>query len=86
MGLKDRLQKVEQEAEGFYETLELPDGKKVKYEAGEMLDVLCAVLDRREHRLLPALRSMDTTEGMTGLVRAIEGSRERVERGGGDGG
>jgi hypothetical protein len=86
MGLKDRLQKVEQEAEGFYETLELPDGTKVKYEAGEMFEVLCAVLDRREHRLLPTLRQMDTTEGMAGLVHAIEGSRERVESGGGDGG
>jgi hypothetical protein len=46
-----------------------------------MFEVLCAIIDRREHRLLPALLSLDTNEGMPGLVRALEGSRERVEEG-----
>jgi hypothetical protein len=77
--IRGRLDKLEQEAEGFYETLQLPDGSTVKYEAGEMFEVLCAVLDRREHPLLPYLRQMDTNQGMPGLVRAIEGSREHVE-------
>ena len=76
-----RLDKLAQEAEGLYETLELPDGTKIRYEAGEMFEVLSAVLDRREHRLLPYLRQMNTNRGMAGLVCAIESSRERREDG-----
>ena len=75
--IRGRLDKLEQEAEGLYETLTLPDGSTVKYEAGELFEVLCAVLDRREHPLLPYLRQMNTNRGMAGLVAAIEGSRER---------
>jgi len=71
-----RLDKLEQEAEGLYETLLLPDGSTVKYEAGEKLEVLYALLDRREHWLLPYLRAMDTNEGMAGLVRALEGGTD----------
>ena len=80
-GVRGRLDKLEQGAEGIYETLTLEDGTKIRYEDGEMFEVLCAVLDRREHPLLPYLRQMDTNRGMPGLVRAIEGSRERVEGG-----
>ncbi len=78
-GIDRRLDKLEQEAGGLYETLQLPDGSTLRYEAGEMFEALCAVLDRREHRLLSALRSIDTAEGMPGLVRALEGSRARRE-------
>jgi hypothetical protein len=81
MGIKDRLRKVEQETEEFYETLELPDGTKIRYEVGEMFEALSAVLDHREHHLLPNLRQIDTNQGMPGLVRALEGRRERVEGG-----
>jgi hypothetical protein len=79
--IRGRLDKLEQEAEGLFETLTLEDGTEIRYEVGEMFEVLCAVLDRREHPLLPYLRQMDTNQGMPGLVRAIEGSRERVEGG-----
>ncbi len=79
--IRGRIDKLQQEAEGFYETLTLPDGTEIKYEADEMFEVLCAVFDRREHRLLPILRQMNTYQGMPGLVRAIEGSRERAEEG-----
>ena len=82
--VRGRLGKLEQEAEGLYETLTLPDGTEIRYEGEEMFEVLCAVLDRREHRLLPYRRQMDTNQEMPGLVRAIEGSREREEEGGHD--
>jgi hypothetical protein len=72
-GLGRRLGKLERETEEFYEVLTLEDGTTVKYESGEGLEVLFAVLDRREHWLLPYLRAMDTNEGMPGLVRALEG-------------
>jgi hypothetical protein len=75
-GLDRRLDKLEQEAEGLYEVLILEDGTTVKYESGEMLEVLYAMLDRREHRLLPYLRAMDTNQGMPGLVRALEGGTD----------
>jgi hypothetical protein len=71
-----RLDKLEQATEGLYETLRLPDGTTVKYESGEKLEVLYALLDRREHWLLPYLRAMDTNAGMPGLVRALEGGAD----------
>ena len=75
-GLDRRLDKLEQEAEGLYEVLILEDGTKIRYESGEMLEVLYAMLDRREHRLLPYLRAMNTNQGMPGLVRALEGGTD----------
>ena len=80
-GVKGRLDKLEQEAEGLYETLELPDGTEIKYEAGEMFEAFLACMDRREHPLLPYIRQTDTNQGMPRLVRALEGGRERVEAG-----
>jgi hypothetical protein len=71
-----RLDKLEQETEGLYETLRLPDGTTVKYESGEKLEALFALLDGREHWLLPYLRAMDTNAGMPGLVHAIEGGAD----------
>jgi len=75
--IRGRLDKLEQESEEFYETLVLPNGTEITYEAGELFDVLCAVLDGREHRLLPYLRAVDTNQGMPGLIRAIESSKAR---------
>lgn len=78
MGLRDKLKRLEQEAEGnLYETLTLPDGTEIRHAPGEMFEVLSAVLDDREHRLLPYLRQIDTKKGMGGLVRALEASKER---------
>ena len=72
MGLRDRLRRLEQDAE-LGGTLTLPDGTAVRYGPGEMLDALYAAMEGQEHRLLPYLRQIPTREGMPGLVRAIEG-------------
>lgn len=71
---------MEREAAEFYDTLKLPDGTEVRYTGEEMLEALCACIESREHRLLPYLRRAEpeTTQGMPGLIRAIEGSRERA--------
>jgi hypothetical protein len=76
--LRGRLAKLEQEAGEFYETLRLPDGTEVRYETSELLDALCAAIDGSEHRLLLYFRQMDTTQGMPGIIRAIEGSSQHA--------
>ncbi len=76
-GLDRRLGKLERETEEFHEVLTLEDGTKIRYESGEKLEVLSALLDRREHWLLPYLRrAMDTNKGIAGLVRALEGGAD----------
>ena len=63
--------------------LTLPDGTEVRYrlgspeDGGDMYEAFAAYMDGCEHWLLPYVRQMDTTEGFPGLIRAIEGSRER---------
>jgi hypothetical protein len=86
-GIRGRLGKLEQEAEGLYETLTLEDGTKIRCDPGEMFEALSAVIVRSpsEHPLLPHLRAVDTTEGMPGLIRALEASHARREGGGRDG-
>jgi len=77
-GLRQRVGRLEREAEGYlYEVLGLPDGTEIRHAPEELLDVLCAVLDGLEHRLLPDLRAMDTNQGMPGLIRAIQSSKAR---------
>lgn len=75
MGIRGRLERLETEAAGLYETLRLPDGSAVLYTGEEMLGALSAAIRREEHRLLPRIRKVDTREGMPGLIRALEGSR-----------
>ena len=75
-GIGQSLGRLERETEEFYEVLTLEDGTTVKYESAEKLEVLFAVLDGREHWLLPYLRAMDTNAGMGGLVRALEGGAD----------
>lgn len=77
MGLRDKLKRLEKVADEGSGVLVLPDGTKIRYGNGELLDAFLAAMDRQEHRLLPYVRQMDTTEGLPGLIRAIEGSRER---------
>jgi hypothetical protein len=79
-----RLDKLEHEAKGLYEVLQLPDGTKIRYEAGDLLEAFLACMDRREHWLVPHVRRMSTREGFAGLINALESSRTRVEGGGGD--
>jgi hypothetical protein len=79
MGLRRWVKRLERDAEGLHHTLRLPDGTEVRYTGEEMLHAVSAAIRREEHRLLPHIRQMDTTEGMPGLIRAIEGSRRQSE-------
>jgi hypothetical protein len=72
------IKRLEREAGDLHGTLRLPEGTEIRYEGGEMLDAFLAAIDGQEHRLLPYLRQIDTTQGMPGLIRAIEGSRVRA--------
>jgi len=74
--INERLRKLEQEAGGLYQTLTLRDGTKLMYEPEEMLDAIFAALDGEDHPLMPYIRSMDTPEGIPGLVRTLESSGE----------
>ena len=75
MGLRDRLRRLEQDAP-LGGTLRLPDGTEIRYGPEELLDALCAAIEGEQHRLLPYLRQIDTNQGMPGLIRALEGSRD----------
>jgi hypothetical protein len=77
----DRLRKVEQGAEGPYQTLTLEDGTKLKYEPKEMIDAIFAAIEGRDHPLLLYIRRMDTDEGIPGLVRALEGNGDAERNG-----
>jgi hypothetical protein len=85
MGLRDKLKRLEQLEGETVGVLTLPSGESVRYrggslhEGGDMYEALVACIQGREHWLLPYIRQIDTTEGMPGLVRALEGSRLRVE-------
>jgi hypothetical protein len=85
--MKARLKRLEALEGELVGVLTLPDGSEVRYrkgslhEFGDMYEAFVACMDHRDHWLLPYIRQIDTTEGMPGLVRAIEGSRERVEGG-----
>ncbi len=79
-GLRRRLERLEVETEGLYNTLVLPNGETVRYAGEEALDAMLAAIDEAEHWLLPHMRAADplAPDGLPGLIRAIEG-------GGGDG-
>ena len=66
MSLRERLEKLERETEGFHQMLTLPDGRKVRYTQEELLDAMFAAIDEEEHRLLPYIRQIDTNQGMPG--------------------
>jgi hypothetical protein len=78
VGLRRWVRKLERDAGPLHGTLRLPDGTEIRYEPEEMLDALLAAIDGREHRLLPYLRQIPTSEGMPGVVRALEGTGERA--------
>ena len=86
MGLRRWMRRLERNAGPLYGTLRLPDGTEIRYEGGEMLDALLAAIDGQEHRLLPYLRSFakaepegsGASEGMPGIIRAIEGSGQHA--------
>ena len=81
MGLKDRLSKAEQRAEGFCDSLTLADGTQIPLEEGELLEALIAALEGSEHRLLPHLRDLGgTKEGLPGLIWAMEIGEARACR------
>ncbi len=76
MGLRYKIKRLEREAGPLRGTLRLPDSREVSYEREEMLEALLAAIDGHEHRLLPYLRQMPTTEGMPGVVKALERSED----------
>jgi hypothetical protein len=84
MGVKDRLRRLEQQTESYYNTLRLPDGTEVRYRAGsphnsgDAFNAFIASMKGEEHWLLPYIRQMDTTTGFSGLINALEGSRARI--------
>jgi hypothetical protein len=78
MGLRSWVRKLERDAGDLHGTLRLPGGTVVRYGRKEMLDALLAAIEGREHRLLPYLRQIPSSEGMPGMIRAIEGSGQRV--------
>jgi hypothetical protein len=80
-GLKGRLGKLQQEAEGLYATISLQDGTQVRYAPEEMLHALSAAIHSGEHRLLPFVRRIDTREGLPGLINALDASRVHAEGG-----
>jgi hypothetical protein len=43
-GVKGRLNKLEQESQGLFQSLTLEDGTKTRYEPEEMLDAISAAL------------------------------------------
>ena len=79
MAFRDKLKKLESVSEELTEVLVLPDGTEVRYDHEEVLEAFLAAMDRREHRLLPYLRQTESREGLLGLIKALEASRERVE-------
>jgi len=77
MGLKSRLEHLEKLSDGLYRTLTLPDGQQIRYTSEEMMAAVIAAMHDQEHRLLPYVRQLDTTQGMPGLIRQLEESRAR---------
>ena len=80
MGLRRWVRRLERGAGLLHGTLRVPDGTVIRYEPEEMLDALLAAIDGQEHRLLPYLQQADpeTSDGMPGMVREIEGTSERA--------
>jgi hypothetical protein len=77
MGLKSRLEHLERLSDVLYRTLTLPDGQQIRYTHEEMMAAVIAAMHDQEHRLLPYVRQLDTTQGMPGLIRQLEESRAR---------
>jgi hypothetical protein len=82
MGLKSRLKRLEKQAEGFFRTLTLPSGRKIRYNDEEVMAALSATIHQEGHHLLPHIRQLDPTQevpSMIGLIRSLEESRAREQ-------
>jgi hypothetical protein len=77
VGLRGRMRRLERQANGLFRTLRLPGGAEVRYTSEEMMAAVIAAMHQQEHRLLPYVRQLDTTQGMPGLIRQLEESRAR---------
>ena len=82
--IRGRLDRLQHESEGLFETLTLEDGAKVRYEPEEMLDAISAAIHGEEHRFLPFVRRKGARQGLPGLINALEASHARREGGGRD--
>jgi hypothetical protein len=74
--LKGKLKRLEALEDQLFEVLTLPGGERVRYQPNKMLDAFAAYMDGREHWLLPYIRQLDTRQGIPGLIRVLEESRE----------
>jgi hypothetical protein len=88
--MKNRLKRLEALEGEVIGVLTLPSGESVRYrrgsahDGGDIFEAFLACMNGEEHWLLPYIRQMDTREGLPGLIRALEGSRERVKGGAGE--
>ena len=80
-GVRGRLDRLEHESEGLFETIVLEDGTKIRHEPKEMMDAVSAAIRGEEHRLLPLVRREGGRQGLPGLINALEASRARREGG-----
>ena len=76
-----RLERLETGARRLCNAVRLRDGTTAGYTTDEALEALGASIRREPNALLGRLHEADTTEGLPGLCRALEDSRERVARG-----
>ncbi len=74
-GLRERLRRIETEAERLHTVLRLPDSATVLYTPEEALDATSAAIHGTEHPLLTRFLESDTAEGLPGRCRALTGSR-----------
>ena len=76
-----RLERLETGARSLYNAVRLRDGTTALYTTDEALAALGASIRREPNALLERFRGADTTEGLPGLCRALEESREGDTRG-----
>ena len=82
LSIESRLRRLEKQDEGLYRTLTLPDVQQIRYTDEDVRGALAAAIRRQEHRLLPPVRQLDTTEGvpsMIRLVRVLMETRDRIK-------
>ncbi len=84
MGLKTKLDKLEQRAKRHHDDLlRLPDGTAPCYNIEKVLAAIDAAVCQEEHWLLAYLLEMDPETGLPDLIRAL-GTPQGLVEGGGD--
>ncbi len=78
MGIKHRLNRLEQEAAGYFDIIILPDGQEVRYTPADFLAALGAAARGGEHWLIDAAVRAEVRGGPVGLLWALSASHERL--------